>query len=248
MKYDKKTKKPIKKKTNSYSKNSIQALRKELYQLNSFRGEKKRFIVSENADVGQVNNNFDGNLVSDITPEPPLGDGATNRTGDAIKLYSSQLKFQFSQQDSTSSARKVRIMVFEVLGAQQATGTFEGQLLLSNPMVSGGIRDYFSFYNNSYRSQYKLIATKHLTVQADNVGGQRNHTECQINLRYNKGWGHAIRYSATTSTTGQLMMIVQTDAGNIHPTATSSVTGLVANLPNTGLVCNYTMTHYYYDN
>lgn len=241
-----KKKRVYKKKSN---KATIASLSNQLRQMSVFRGEKKKISDDSNDSggviIGQCYGDSDGNLFKDMTPAPASGDGSSNREGEQIRLYSSVLKLSFAQQDSTSAARRVKITIMEVLGTPQGVGTVEGQYLVTNPL--SGVRDYYSMPNTAYRAQYKVLATRHLTVPADNIGGQRLFKDIQINLKYNKGWGHLIRYAGVSTSVGQLVMVVQCDLGNCHPSSASTLPVYV-NAVNTGLDAKYNIQHYYYDN
>jgi len=241
-----KKKRVYKKKSN---KDTVSSLSTQLRQMSVFRGEKKKINDDSfgltNVYVGQCYGNTDGNFLKDITPAPVSGDGSTNREGEQIRLYSSIIKLSFAQQDSTSAARRVRITIMEVLGTPQATGTVEGQYLVTNPVST--IRDFYSMHNTAYRAQYKVLATRMLTVPADNIGGQRLFKDIQINLKYNKGWGHLVRYAGVSTSVGQLIMLVQCDLGNCAGSTTSTLPVYLQSV-NTGLDFNYNIQHYYYDN
>lgn len=236
-----------KKKKSNNKKKSYNSLATQLKQMSIYRGEKKK-LSQTNADdvfVGQCNINNDANVLIDITPVPTSGDGGSNREGEQIRLYSSVLRLSFAQMDSANSARRIKITIMEVLGTPQSVGTVEGQYLLSNPMST--IRDYYSNPNTAYRAQYKIIATRHVTIPADNVGGQRMMKDTQINLKYNKGWGHLIRYAGVNTSVGQLVMFIQCDLGNTNAT-TASTLPVYVDLPNTGVELKYNFEHYFYDN
>lgn len=230
---------------------SIKSLQTQMKQMNIFKGEKKHINISDRTitpyiepKVGQCDADFDANYLYDMTPNPTSGDGATNRDGSMIRLYSSVLKFSFAQQDNCSSARNIKITILEVQGTPQSIGTVEGQYLITNPMSN--VRDYYSLPNTVYRSQYKVLAVRKLKIEPDNVGGQRMTKDYQINLKYNKGWGHNIRYGVSP-TTGQLIFMVQCDLGNVSSSTASSLPVFV-NTVNTGLSFKFNIQHYYYDN
>lgn len=241
-------KKPYnKKKKSNGKKKNYTSLATQLKQMSIYKGEKKKISYANAAPVyvGQCAANNDANYVYDLTPAPTSGDGSSNREGEQIRLYSSVLHLSFAQQDSVSSARRIKVTIMEVLGTPQTVGTVEGQYLLTNPMST--IRDYYSNTNTAYRAQYKIIATRHLTIPADQVGGQRMFKDMQINLKYNKGWGHLIRYAGPSTSVGQLVMMVQCDLGNASGAAASTLPVYVNSI-NTGVELKYNMQHYFYDN
>lgn len=244
------TKKTFSKRKKSSKKPTVASLATQLRQMNVFRGEKKKFSVSSEdfviqPTVAQCDANFDANYLYDITPAPSAGDGGSNREGEQIRLYSSVLKMTFAQQDAVSSARRIKVTIMEVLGTPQTTGTVEGQYLVTNPM--SGIRDYYSVPNTAYRAQYKIITQRHLTIKPDMVGGQRLINNMQINLKYNKGWGHLVRYAGVSTSVGQLIMLVQCDLGNQSST-TASTLPVYVNSVNTGVDFKFNVQHYFYDN
>lgn len=245
----KKNTKNSKKRYTTNNKLTVKSLQTQMKQMNIFRGEKKHTSVNSydltiQPTVGQCDVNFDGNYFYDITPNPTSGDGASNRDGSQIRLYSSVMKLTFAQQDNTSSARNIKITILEVLGTPQDIGMVEGNYLVTNPMST--IRDYYSVPNTVYRSQYKVLCVRNYKIEGDNIGGQRQTKDCQINLKYNKGWGHSVRY-AVNPTIGQLIMIVQCDVGNRSLTTTSTLP-VYKNTIKTGLDFKFNIQHYYYDN
>lgn len=236
-----------KKKFNNKKRMTTASLATQLKQMSIYRGEKKKITESNPSTilVGQCNVNNDANNVYDITPDPSTGDGSSNREGEQIRLYSSVIRLSFAQQDAVSSARRLKVTIMEVLGTPQSVGTVEGQYLITNPM--SGVRDFYSNVNTAYRAQYKIITTRFVTIPADQVGGQRLIKDLQINLKYNKGWGHLIRYAGVATSVGQLVMFIQCDLGNTNATTTSTLPVYV-NLPNTGVEAKFNIEHYFYDN
>lgn len=236
-----------KKKYNNKKKSNYSSLATQLKQMSIYRGEKKKIAVANETVnyVGQCNVNNDANYFYDMTPAPVVGDGSSNREGEQIRLYSSVLRLSFGQQDNCSAERRIKITIMEVLGTPQSVGTVEGQYLTTNPMT--GIRDYYSNPNTAYRAQYKIIATRHVTIPADKVGGQRTFKDTQINLKYNKGWGHLIRYAGVSTSVGQLVMIVQCNLGNTSSISASTLPVYVNGMT-TGVQLKYNIEHYYYDN
>lgn len=217
--------------------------------------EKKRLDLISGASslVGQVSGNSTGNVVYDITPVPAEGLTYSTRNGASIKLHTSFIQLQFTQQTACHSAIRLKIMIVQVLGSPQTTGTINSQIMLPNQWIqnqnSVSVYDYMSLVNPDYRGQYKIIRTKYVSIPADNYSGQVRLKDVKIPIKYNRGKGHHVRYAGDTTTVanGQLFMLIYADNGNSLGSA-STLTGIANTAASTGLSWNYDIKHYYYDN
>lgn len=260
MRYARKFKKTFKKKIakpyftrkNQRGYNNRMRLYKEVKALKSIvNAEKKQIVVQPTANsIGQVNGNAEAALVLDITPTPAQGAQDSQRNGDSIKLTTAYFKFQLSQMSATKSPIRGIIEIYQVLGKPQATSEFLNQRWLPNAFITGAnIRDFNAQADQDYRQQYRLIAKKNFRLKGDTDSGQTQILNVAMPLKFGT-YGHHIKYAenSTTVASGQLIMTVRCDSGNISPSTTSTLGNLVIYSPVSGAYINKSMTFYYYDN
>lgn len=211
--------------------------------------EKKRVSVgTANTSFGQLNYNSSAYIATDITPVPSQGTTASTRTGASIKLNSAYLKFQIYHQSSTKQPIKVRIMIAKVMGIPESNmTTFFQQCWAPNAFLSSTIYDFNSQPNPDYFRAYKIIKSRTLTIPADQIADVNMIKDISIPLRFKN---HHIRFNADTTTvsTGQLVMWVVADCGNVSSGSTSTVTPIAVSGTSTGLIMNTNFQWYYYDN
>lgn len=211
--------------------------------------EKKRVTVgTANTSFGQVNANVSAYIASDITPVPAQGLTASTRTGASIKLTSAYLKFQVYHQSSTTQPVKIRIIIAKTLGIPESNmTTFFQQCWAPNAFLSSTIYDFNSQPNPDYFRAYKTIASRTLTIPADQISNVNMIKDIAIPLRFKN---HHIRFNADTTTVsaGQIVMWVVADCGNISSGSSSTVTPIAVSGTSTGLIMNTNFQWYYYDN
>lgn len=213
--------------------------------------EKKQFIRADgNQPIGQVDGNAEGALTLDVTPNPVQGVGDSNRVGDSIKLTTAMMKFQFRQQNAGTGPVRGIVEVWQVLGTPQSTTTVNNQLNLKTAFLTGAdIRDYNAMPDQDFRNQYRLIAKRHFKVKGDTLAGQSQIQELSIPIRFGKLGTH-IKYAenSTTIASGQIVMTIRVDAGNMSTTTDSTLANVVLTGQRTGIIMNSSFTFYYYDN
>lgn len=212
--------------------------------------EKKTFVFTETEHIGQVNYNSNGALVSDPTPLPPQGTSASQRTGDSIKLVTAMGRFQFQHMSDTQAAIHLTLELYEVLGTPQPVATVTTQLWKPNPFITGAdIRDSHALVDQGFRQQYRIVARRKITVPADNYSGQRRLTDLNLPLKFKK-FGHHVKFEEGTTTvaSGQLVLCIRADHGNMNAAGVSTLGGVAVPAINTGVLVRYSMNFYYYDN
>lgn len=218
--------------------------------------EKKTFTISnQNVAIGQVIVNNNGFYSFDCTPIPAQGTTSITRNGNSIKLHSSFIRMQFSQQSGTVNPIKVRIRMDLVKGTPQSAGTWPSTILEPNPFITGGgsIYDYNSQTNADYFGILKTIFTRQIVVRQDTVTSGTTITDVMIPLKYFRGKGHHVRFAqdgAQTISDGQLILFVTCDNGNASTSTACTLSGppLGGSAANTGLQMSYNIIHYFYDN
>jgi hypothetical protein len=212
--------------------------------------EKKRYVISSTqaTAIGQVNANASGYMAIDITPVPGQSNTYDGRQGASVKLHSSYMKFQFYHQASTAQNIKLKMFLVHVTGAPVASAaTFLGQMFQQNSFVSPGITDYNSQLNPDYFKQYRILRTRTVSLPPDSISGVQVIKEVAIPIRFRN---HHIRFNKDTNTvtSGQLLLFIFADSGNISSGSASTCTPIPVTAVSTGCVTNYNLTYYYYDN
>ncbi len=212
--------------------------------------EKKTHIVTNIENLGQVNYNSNGALVETITPTPAEGTGSSERTGDSIKIVTAMARFQFQHQTNTTIATNLLVEIYEVLGTPQAPSVVTTQLWKPNPFVTGAdIRDYNGLVDQDYRQQYRIVARRKCKVPADHFSGQRRVLQLTIPMKLKK-FGHHVKFAdgSTTVASGQLVLCIRADSGNMHASSSSTLTGVAFSGVLTGVTARYSFNFYYFDN
>lgn len=261
-KYVKKAWKAIKKYTgdrygrgwNEISTKGVSQMVKDINYLKSaINSEKLRFIINPGTSttaLGQIAGNAPGYIAADITPTPTQGDGYNNRTGSSIKIHSSNYKFFFTEQSSTMSHLKFKIMIFRVNGNSTTTATAISEIFNANPFT--GIIDYNSSRNPDYFKDYKLIKTKYADIPMNpaSLVGQQGVKEIRFGMKLRN---YHVRWDKNTSviTSGQLLMFIFCNSGNTGAVPTSAPyngASIPVQAASTGALENHYIEHYYYDN
>lgn len=220
-----------------------------MYLKSVLNPEKKRHNVAGLGQiVGQVYQNSNGAYVADVTPNPSVGTGYATRNGSSIKLHSLSMNIQFYDQLNSDSNIKGKILFVQVKGNPQTAGTFFTEMFNPNVFIGGGgtIIDYNSSFNPDIRPQWKLLRSFNFTHRNDAHSTQKGITTRRVGLKFKN---YHVRFSKDTNSVenGQIIMIILLDNGNSSATAST-----LTNIPNqgasTGLVLDYSIDNYYYDN
>ena len=202
--------------------------------------------------VAQVNQNSSGAAAFDLTPLLPQGSGASDRTGNSIKLHSSYFQFQVQQQgNNTAQPIKVRIEMWSNPSIVQDPADLLARLYVTNPFTQ--IIDYNSARNPDHFNDYRRIMLKTCYLTVDQIGTQIQTKQFAVPFRWNRGKGHHVRYTGTGFTNpltdvkaGQFFLVYFADTGNL-----SSLTSTL-NVPQqqglSGATVKMSYRHYYYDN
>lgn len=209
--------------------------------------EKKRYTQTYTYDfLGQVNGAGGGAYIADLTPLIAQGTGASQRTGNSVKMTGMYLQGQLIQQQSAIDSNIVSVEVWfhktkEVTMSLSSTGNE----IYNNSPFSNQI-DMISRRNQDYFSDYVCIRKKRVVVRADTYSATnilRNAT-FGMGLKLNR---HLRWNDAGTLINGQLFLLVRCQSGN-----GSSTTASTANIPhqgiNTGLKFSLDQITYYVDN
>lgn len=220
--------------------------------------EKKRNTIATGGQVvAQLNGaTGQGLFITDITPTPSEGTTSTSRTGNSIKLHSSFQRFQFYHQSATTQPINFQILILQVKGPPVSNlTTFVNNIYTLNPFVSNAgapaIVDYNSSFNPDFFGQYRILRRKKFRLSPDQFTGQQMIKNVNLPMKYNRGKGHHIRYALDNNTVpsdGQILMIVLADSGNMSSTTASTLSNVPVSAINTGLIMDYNIVHYFYDN
>lgn len=215
--------------------------------------EKKQFTLNfNNQIIGQINDNSSGGQIYDITPIPSQGTSGTTRVGNSLKLNGTYIRAQFNQQANLYQEQRIKFYLVETKGIPQATATAILHFFTTNDMIIGGsgqINDYFSRRNQDYFKNFIVHRTKTIKISRDQVSGASNRNVMVLKQRWKNQHVKFISGGGTSPSSGQLLLMVVADTGNIHPSNTSTISAGVTNkLPNSGSIMDLTTTSYYFDN
>lgn len=211
--------------------------------------EKKYFNYKSTSAVavGQVSGNSNAGLYLDTTPLPTQGVTRSTRNGASIKLASQYYRFQIVQQSATTSPIRIRLQLYQVIGAANNinVGVAQGEIFSSNPF--NGLVDFHSARNPDYFRDYKLLRQKTVTLPTDPLASSLMLKELAFGMKYKS---HHIRFSgdSQTVTQGQLILCIQCDNGNCSTTTASTTANIPTTIINSGFTVQWTVDSYFYDN
>lgn len=240
----------IRKRYTKNGKANISRIVKDVSYLKSvLNPEKKRYTLTALGQIlGQVFYNASGYYIADITPTPAQGITNATRNGSSIKLHSSFMQMQFYGQSATTASCRIACYIIEVKGSPD--GSFGASSMFNyNNFVGGGatVYDYNSSLNPDLFGEYKILAKKTFKYAPDQFSGQQVVMTKKIGMRYKN---HHVRWNGNGSTLsgGQIIMILMADTGNSSTANASTLTNIAQTAVSTGLIFNYDMVHYFYDN
>lgn len=222
--------------------------------------EKKRFDIqsasSDNVLLGQVYQaTGSGNFTWDATPKPTSGSGYNQRTGASIKITGANYRFQFTP--NGSAPQKVKILLVQCKGISIALtdstseNSFTPQVLEANPWVlqtdAQYIYDYHSKRNFDKLKDFKVLATKTVSIQPDQLSGQQMIKEFSFNCKFRN---NHIKFDKDTATVtaGMIGCIMLCDNGNASNATASVLTAVPITTAGTGIKVRYSARYYYVDN
>jgi len=231
---------------------TIAALSKKVNKLAlTLQPEKKRFnVFSSSTAFGQCENIIDKPYLFDITPNPAQGVGVNAHIGASIKLCSIYIEGQINHQTNTAGPIRVRCYLVHVKGTPVAATNWMTQMFNANPFISGGggsgNRDYNSSRNIDYMANYKVLRTKTLYIQPDQISGVNMPKSFRIGHKFKNT--HEIHYDGNTNTvlSGQIFLMMVADGGNTSASV-STLSGIPYTAALTGLTASTNITEYFYD-
>lgn len=216
--------------------------------------EKKAFAATfPLAAMGQsFGATLGGALIYDITPLLDQGVGASQRTGNSVKLTSALYQFQITHQSAAVIANKVIIEFWQNKGSTQDTATLF--INTFDPSTFSTIVDANSFRDQNHFSDYRLMRRIVKTVPADTVTSSDPSTiTFDVPFKFNRGKGHHIRLGTISNNpvndilNGQIYMTLRCANGN-SSTTTATTLSLPVTAINTGLNLRFAYKVWYYDN
>lgn len=213
--------------------------------------EIKEFVVLKpDENVGQLNVNASGRLCRDMTPQPANGTTELTRIGGGIELINASCSIQFWGQTNTyTHDTKAKLEIWQVNGDAQTAADFASGVysVLSN---NSGLLDYTSTFQTEegYQTRSfvkKLLYCKDYLIKSaplSTVVPVLTH-DFDLDLR-----GIIVNFVSTTTTvaSGQIMMVIRCDSGNIGAVSTASYCPILT--ATSGLHCNIAMHYKYSDN
>uniref|UniRef100_UPI0040479DFA hypothetical protein n=1 Tax=Shewanella sp. TaxID=50422 RepID=UPI0040479DFA len=171
------------------------------------------------AQVGQVNNNIDGNLLLDVTPAIIQRVDSNQRIGNSLKLTGMNFPIQFSGQPNTGGNRRLRVHLFKVLSADNGVTAQEAfnDYYDINPL--NGLRDMNAprKYRTAKQDGIKLLRTKYYNLKAPQYSLAGDVDRQSISVNFAIKMDEVLRYdsSANTSPDGtRYFLVIQCEAGN----------------------------------
>lgn len=215
--------------------------------------EKKRLEVKSpdgtSYPIGQVSGNTSGHFLADFTPNPGQGVGYNQKTGNSIKWVSSYLDFQFVSQSACISGMRMKIQLVKVVGQPFSTvSDVMGKFIEPTAFLTGGtVYDINSPRDPDYFKNYKVLATKYVTIKNDDITSEQTYKRVSMGLKLKN---HHVRNNDNdpTNSMGQVFLLITADQGNGSITTASTINGVPQSAINTGCFMRFEWTHYYYDN
>lgn len=226
----------------------VPQLVKDVRMLKNMVNAEKKLVETSPSEfrIGQCNANTYGYAGFDITPIVSQGDTRSSRNGASIKLNSTIIRMQIKQQAFTHTVVRVIAEVWLVKSQTISSATTIIPQLFVPDAISGVI-DFNSARNPDYFTDFKRIAVRNVYLPADNYASMTNRFK---DLQMNLSTKHHIRYDGDTNTVlnGQMWITFRADTGNTNDSTASTLTKIVNQGVQTGVLANMFVRQYYYDN
>lgn len=213
--------------------------------------EKKRIVqVSSSGQVvSQVFNDNSAHYLVDITPNPSQGVTISSKTGNSIKLHSTNFDFQFTSQANAISGMLIKIQIVKVIGLNYTDiNDVMNKFVNPNKFITGTpvIYDTSSDRDPDYFKNFQILRTVYCKLPDEQIANQVSMIRKRFGIKYKN---HHIRTNDDTTSVsmGQIFMLITADRGNSGNTA-STRGRIPITQANTGVGLEYANTHYYYDN
>jgi len=221
---------------------------KDLEMLKSRLNVEKKFQDSDltnDATVGQSNDEGAGYYVTDATPSPAQGIGESNRIGNSIKATGIMVRMNFRGQ-SNAGKRIAKVCLVRSVGQPTFSSDVVSDLFDVNPLT--GFIDFHSPRNYSStgnRANHKIVATRYVKIESSNdedpVGTLKMPVKLNDVIRFQTNGDiqpNDFRYT----------LIVFLDYGNKSISGSTSNPGCVISSVLSGCVLNHQVRTWYVDN
>lgn len=215
----KKNRTRLRKAKNTY--NQVNSLAKKVGTIMSFMNTEKKRL-----DTDVASQTFGGNdgWIQAISA-PAHGDGAGNRNGNSIKLYSYQISGRITQQSSNQNQiiGKIYLVAYEQTPDTPTIGDF---------LDTDGAGNYssISLRNPDKMADFKVLAVKRFRVKERQVSTLETDTAFTMNGKFR---GLHQRFSGSTAasiTSNQLYLIFTMDDGTTAASTGAYIKGLKARI------------------
>lgn len=222
-------------------------LMKDVAMLKRVINSEKKEITSAvtSVAVGQINVNANTAFIEqDITPIMSQGITGQTRNGISIKPCSMIIRGQLIQQSGALQGQKIIVEVF-MNKSTTISGSLVAQLYDTNPLT--GLYDYNAPRAMDTFKNWVKIASRRFTIGQDNLSGVVGFTDVKLPIRFK---GYHVKFDSNNTnavTSGQLVMVVRADSGNIGGSASTN-TFIPVTAAGTGSNLNYFIKTWFYDN
>lgn len=229
-----------------YGNYKVQNIVRDLGYLKAMVNAEKKNVVSNTTSsqtVAVANGVGPGYYFAPILPTIAKGTDADQRLGNSIKLHSMALRFRAQQQASGSSPIKLNFMLLKAPGRQPTVaGTINSPAPVTDETVVKTIFkvnpftddvDYFSARNPDTYTDWIVLASKNVTLRADQLTSQVMINQGIIAKKFKS---HHIRWvtGVTQPDEGQIYLLVRASFGDTNTS--------------TGARIEFVNDFYFYDN
>jgi len=234
---------------------SIAKMARDLALVKKSLNVEKKFVdtLEEGAgSVGQVNDNFSGQSVVEITPFITQGVAESQRVGNSIKATGMVIKFSMIKQESAAGPRRMKIFIVRSLDPSLNANDIYGKLLDFNQF--SGLKDYHSNldYTQLKDGRMKIIAQRNVYMSEDsqdaitNPTSERQTKALTIALKFNE----VLRFASNSDAQPENVryhMVMVADNGN-KGFATSALVGIYVPQAQSGINYKMSTRMWYVDN
>lgn len=195
---------------------------------------------------GQVSGNNTGMVTYELSAfQMSTGlDDLNSRIGRKITAKGYQLRFQFSQQSNTTTPCKYIIEVWKTRDFSTSLIGFRDRVF--EPDSISTVVDYHSSYNKN-QNEYKCIARKTFTLQADNYSGITNIKDIKMFIKMNEELVYSAGASNIVPDNMRLILTIRASVGNNASTTASTLPNIVVAGALTGSVVRFVSKGWYVD-
>ncbi|WP_445772286.1 hypothetical protein [Rheinheimera sp.] len=231
------------------SKSSLARIDKDVQMIKSRLNVEKKFKDGSitSGTCAQVNVNSAGYYTSTLTPLISLGTGENDRIGGSLKLTGLHVQLQLQGQAQAYQARRFKCCI--ISSTDTSVTNAINDLWDVNPLT--GNVDYYS--NRNYSNQpraHKILRTVYIRTPQKQIIATTPDVAPSMVKKFGVKMQQITRFEGSSNTPKDMnyFLVMFADNGNSHPSTTSSNSGVLCPIANSGTEVQEYFRWWYVDN